>query len=595
MILTLAQLNPTIAKIEENCVEITKIIEKNPDTELFVFPECALSGYKPLDYLYYDNFFKRQEEALRHVQSSLQDNQACVLGLPTRENLSYDEQRNAEDFGAQYEAFFYPYLNRQTVLYNTALYFNSKKILGAQHKRVLPRNDVFFEPRYFKTGIHTHKFMCGNLSFCILICEDLWTPIVKGMPGHDILLHRPDLILVVSASPYELGKKKKRYWLAEKLVRATGASLLFCNIAGANDEIIFDGSSFMLSSSAALMKELAHCEVDSATLQVQNALGVVEGEAFKKNRIPQVDSIHGERSHSEREPAFPQHLNTRPMVEDHAEDLVTALCMGLRDYLIKSRLPLRAHLGISGGIDSAVVAALACRSLGPKNVCGLLLPSQYTSQQSWEDATLLMQNLGISRQLLSIEQTYDVAMQSLATLFDGKQRDSTEENLQARIRGMLLMAYANKFHSVLLTTGNKSELAVGYATLYGDMCGAINIIGDLFKTEIYGIAAYLNRDRELIPKRILQKAPSAELRENQKDQDTLPPYETLDSILYQFICEFKSPEHLIAQSGFDEKTVRKVWKLYQAAEFKRYQAPPILKVSTRAFGRGRFVPLVAEY
>ncbi len=608
MILTIAQLNPIIADIEGNTAQVQEVIKRHQDSDMFVFPECVISGYNPLDYLYYNTFFKRQDRALLKIQKTLRETQSCVLGLPRLPQQDGELSRNDkgthkdesdgahkdESDGAHTTAQpMYPYLHHTMGAFNSAVFLDSRGIVGVQHKRLLPRDDIFFETRYFQSATKTRLFSYREFRFAVLICEDLWGPIMPGNPGYDLLLLQPDFIVVINASPYELGKKDKRRFVAKNLVQKAKCPLFFCNMLGANDEIIFDGSSFALHATAKLAVELAHGKPDSVSLRVLRSQKTVSGKRTSIDVLnkDEATSKTAEKTSKRRERAV---LLTQGKVKEETEEVVESLELGLRDYLKKSGLSMDVHLGISGGIDSAVVAAIACRSLGSEHVRGILLPSRYTSKQSWKDACELMDNLKMKKEVISIDEQYEQTLQTLQPILAGSKADSTEENLQSRIRGLFLMAYANKRSSSLLTTGNKSELAVGYATLYGDMCGALNIIGDIYKTEIYAVAQFLNNEQEIIPKSILFKEPSAELRENQKDKDSLPPYELLDEILYQFVEEQKSLEYLVSQGDYDEQILQQVWNLYVRSEFKRYQAPPILKISARSFGRGRFVPLVAK-
>ena len=602
---TISQLNPTIGNVEENTTLVMNVISQNPETNVFIFPECMLSGYLPLDALYYDSFFERLNSAMYRIQQSLGDTQHCVLGTLYKEKHNVNNAINSHSIQdhsmaynsaiQDYQSCFYSYISHANI-YNSAFYFHKHEIVGIQHKRLLPHKDIFFEQRYFQEGTKNKLFHYNDISFAVLICEDLWGPIAPGYPTYDMLQLQPDIIIVISASPYEIEKKDKRIALAKMLSQKNESPLIFCNMVGANDEIIFDGSSFVLTKDAQLLHQLLHCKQDNMNVyffQDKNNNKIISTQKDIHDLPCSVRNDIAKNSHLAT--SYEQIFISKTSLLQNIEEIVDALCMGLIDFLDKSSLPRKVHLGISGGIDSAVVATLACRSIGASNVCGILLPSQYTSKESWDDALALIETLGMPHYILSIEDAYATMIDILAPIFQNTDLDSTEENLQARIRGILLMGYANKHSSVLLTTGNKSELAVGYATLYGDMCGAINIIGDLYKTQVYEVAKYLNNETTIIPQRILEKAPSAELRKNQRDDDSLPPYDILDELLYLFINEYKSLEYVLSLSKYEEHMVKKVWKLYQTSEFKRYQAPPILKVSSCAFGRGRFVPLVAQF
>ncbi|XP_060085065.1 glutamine-dependent NAD(+) synthetase-like [Ylistrum balloti] len=609
MRITFAQTNPTIASIEENSVAISKIIAKHSSTDLFIFPELAVTGYKPLDFLYMDSFFDRISNAVAAIQASLHEEASLIIGLPyLSSGKRSGKQPQKEDLSAEHclqDTFFLSQQRTETV-FNIAMYCSRAKQEGMQAKRALPSYDVFFERRYFEAAHTTKVFSCHGMRFCVLICEDLWSPMEPGHPVYDACSLALDFIVVISASPYQIQKEEKRKELARVLSTTAQCPLIYCNMVGGNDELVFDGNSFVLSDKGITLMQLSHCSVDVGSLVLRKEQGsvVLHPEASEttgivtQNTTAEVRTHTGElRSYEGACSSLEQRTNSTiassyySKQEDLAR-LVPVLELGLRDYLLKLQLPLQVHLGISGGIDSAVVAYLAAKSIGPERVCGIMLPSQYTSSESWEDALQLIERLQIKKYIVSISEITACIEKHITDVFPPSPRGVSEENIQARVRGLILMAYSNKYASTLLTTGNKSELAVGYATLYGDMCGTLNIIGDLYKTEVFHLAEHINSTKEHIPRRILHKAPSAELRENQTDQDSLPPYSVLDDILYAFINEYKSPEQLIHEGKHAPAVIQNIWQLYCKAEFKRRQAAPIIKVSSTAFGRGRFVPLV---
>jgi NAD+ synthase (glutamine-hydrolysing) len=394
----------------------------------------------------------------------------------------------------------------------------------------------------------------------IAICEDIWWETDQQGAFHypvdpvkELLDQGATVILSPSASPFYSGKLEIRYRLLSGIAKSSGVPAVYVNMVGGNDSLIFDGRSFVTSPEGSLAFIGAAFQEQLAFVDTENLTAAA--------------SVHADRY----------------------EEIEQALVLGIRDYLDKCGFQ-RVHVGLSGGIDSSVVAALAVKAVGPENVELFALPSRYSSEGSREDAQLLAENLGVKLQSLSIEGMFQAGLETLAPMFRDRPADTTEENIQSRIRGLLLMAYSNKFHSLLLTTGNKSELATGYCTLYGDMCGVLAVIGDLFKTEVYALARSLNREKAVIPESILTKAPSAELRPDQTDQDSLPPYDLLDQILQLYLLQSKTLEEITA-AGFDGKLVKDVLTMVGRAEFKRRQAPPVLKVSPRAFGTGRRIPL----
>ena len=436
-------------------------------------------------------------------------------------------------------------------------------VLHTQAKTLLPTYDVFDEARWFEPADRRTVCPFAGERIGMAICEDLWwegetTPGLRYPvdPIAELLDAGASIIIAPTASPFHVGKPKTRLELFSRVGKASGVPVVYVNMVGGNDNLVFDGQSMVFSREGKLVFLGASFEEELAFVDT-------------KATCPEI-----------------------PLPEDPWAQMEGALVLGIRDYMKKCGFT-RAHLGLSGGIDSALVAALAVKALGPDKVAVFGLPSRYSSEGSVNDARELAANLGLTLKLLSIEDTFAAYLETLAPVFEGRPVDITEENIQARIRGTLLMAYSNKFNSLLLTTGNKSELAVGYCTLYGDMSGGLAVIGDLLKGQVYGLARSIQAHTPVFPEAIFTKAPSAELRPDQKDQDSLPPYDVLDAILQEYLVGNKSAD-IIAGNGFDPRLVKSVLRMVDAAEYKRRQAPPVLKVSQKAFGTGRRVPIARK-
>jgi len=537
--IAIGQINPTIGDFTGNVQKILEYIERAraQRAEIVVFPEMCVCGYPPMDLLDHDSFVEANLKSLRSIQQRAAREIGIVLGYVDRSRASSGR----------------PLVNAVSLIHNGEL-------LHTQIKSLLPTYDVFDEARYFEPAERRSTFSFKGEQIGIAICEDIWwdtdqpnVPHYPVDPVKELLDRGATVILSPSASPFYAGKLEVRYRLLSAIGKSSGVPVVYVNTVGGNDSLIFDGRSMVTRADGALSfvgagfaEQLA--VVDTADLGALPALKV-----------------------------------------DRYEEIEQALVLGIRDYLDKCGFR-RVHVGLSGGIDSSIVAVLAARAVGPENVTVFALPSRYSSEGSREDAERLAANLGVSLRNLSIEAIFRAGLQTLEPLFGNRSPDTTEENLQSRIRGLLLMAVSNKLHSLLLTTGNKSELATGYCTLYGDMCGVLAVIGDLFKTEVYALARHLNRHGEVIPESVITKAPSAELKPDQTDQDSLPPYETLDGILHLYLLESKTLEQITA-AGFEVELVREVLNMVGRAEFKRRQAPPVLKVSPRAFGTGRRIPI----
>lgn len=543
MKIALAQIDAHIGNFEGNVERMLRAVEeaKTQSADIVVFPELSTCGYPPRDFLDFDDFVHLAEDAVQRMAQAAQGI-AIVIGSPTRNPVPEGKD-----------------------LFNSAYFLADGQVRFVQHKALLPTYDVFDEYRYFEPATEFKILEYKGKRIAVTICEDIWNignenPLYTVCPLDEVAPLRPDLIINLSASPFNYAHSHGRIHVVKANVLRYGIPMFYVNQVGAQTELIFDGGSLIVAPGGEVFDELPYFEECVRTYDFDEVMqGGGRGEQTKeKYRL-----IHD------------------------------ALLLGLRDYFGKLGLK-QAVIGLSGGIDSAVTAALAVRALGPENVRGVLMPSPFSSGHSVEDARRLAENLGIRYDIVPIAGVYESYLQTLEPHFEGKPFDLTEENLQARIRGMILMAFSNKFGPIVLNTSNKSEAAVGYGTLYGDMCGGLSVIGDVYKTEVYALAEYINKDDEVIPKNSIVKPPSAELRPDQKDSDSLPEYDILDRILYQYIECLQSPQDLIAM-GFEEALVRRVLRLVNINEFKRYQTPPILRVSGKAFGMGRRMPIVGKY
>jgi NAD+ synthase (glutamine-hydrolysing) len=551
MRISAAQINSTIGDFSGNREKIlafSKNARNKEGADLVLFPELAICGYPPMDLLDQDCFVELNIRSLRILRRELPSGIAVGVGYVDR-NPSPRGKSLVNAFG---------------VILDGELVFE-------QVKTLLPTYDVFDEARNFEPASRWPHFDYKGERIGIAICEDVWrdteTPGTKYAkdPVRRLLDRGISLLAVPSASPYYAAKHRERLELAEKITRRNGISIAYINAVGANDSIIFDGRSFFMDKNAGVKNAASFAE-DLITLELDES------------------GSSAARAHS----------GGRPVSEE-LDTIEDALVMGIREYMRKCGFT-RAHLGLSGGIDSALVAYLAVRSVGKDNVVTISMPSRFSSRGSMDDAAELAANLGCRYEILPIEPVFTAFLSSLEGLFEGRPFDIAEENLQARIRGSLLMAFSNKWQSILLTTGNKSELAMGYCTLYGDMNGALGPIGDLFKTEVFALCRRINekslaeRGKAVIPQAILEKPPSAELRPNQKDEDSLPPYDELDEILKLYLFNNLSADE-IGKFGKDKDLAASIITAVARAEFKRRQAPPVLKVSPRAFGMGRRMPI----
>jgi len=536
----LAQINTTVGDFAGNAAKILAAYRDlvSRGAELVITPELSITGYPPLDLIFAGEFVERNMIELSKLHASI-GKVPLVLGFI---------DRNTSGHGKPF--------------FNAAAFLESGKAPQIIHKRLLPTYDVFDEARYFEPGSASAPIQYAGRSLGITICEDLWTPeflpgsLYRVDPPADLVSAGADILINLSASPFQYGKPAHRPQMLSHQAKRFKTPLYYCNSVGGNDQLVFDGHSLVISADGTRCEELAGFAEESAVIG---------------------------------DPSTALSLNRR----DDLGELYQALVLGLRDYFQKCGFQ-SAVLGLSGGIDSALTAVLAVEALGKENVTGAAMPGPYSSEGSVRDAKLLAETLGIKCFNLPITPAYEVIVRGLQGVFTNKAEDATEENLQARLRGVTMMALSNKFGSLLLTTGNKSELAVGYCTLYGDMCGGLAVISDLPKTLVYELSRWINRDREIIPVSTIEKPPSAELRPDQTDQDSLPPYDLLDAILALYVEE-NLPLREIVSRGYDESLVRRITGMVDRNEYKREQAAPGLKVTGRAFGMGRRLPLAQRY
>jgi NAD+ synthase (glutamine-hydrolysing) len=550
--IALAQLNPTIGDITGNATQIVEIAQQavNNGANLLLTPELSLCGYPPKDLLLNLSFVEFMENKLQELAGKLPSELTVLVGTVTiNEKATIQGEKS---------------------LYNSIALITENQVKSYFHKRLLPTYDVFDEDRYFESGKDTNYFMLNNLKIGVTVCEDLWNDDqfwgqrnYEINPIEELAQINPDLMINLSASPYTVGKQKIRESMLSHAARRYQIPFIYANQVGSNDDLIFDGNSVGLNKQGDVICRAKSFQTDLVFMDFEQA------------------------NHS----LFSNSINK--LTDTQEEEIYSALVLGVRDYARKCGFN-KAILGLSGGIDSSLVAVIAAEALGKNNVLGVLMPSPYSSDHSIKDAEDLVKNLGINSQLLPIGEIMQSYDQLLEPLFSGTEFGVAEENLQSRIRGNLLMAIANKFGYLLLSTGNKSEMAVGYCTLYGDMNGGLAVIADVPKTRVFSLCKWLNRDQEIIPHNVLIKPPSAELKPNQVDQDSLPPYEILDDILEQFVTKHKSAQQII-KSGHEPDTVNKVIKLISRAEFKRKQAPPGLKITDRAFGTGWRMPIASRW
>jgi NAD+ synthase (glutamine-hydrolysing) len=570
MKIAIAQQNYHIGNFEDNTRKIMGAIQyaKSRKADLVVFSELSICGYPPRDFLEFDDFITECYKAIDIIKEQA-DTIGVIVGAP---------QRNPSKEGKD--------------LFNAAWLLYDKKIAGVAHKTLLPNYDVFDEYRYFEPGYEWNVIAFKGKKIALTVCEDIWNlgdnPLYRICPMDALVQQHPDLMVNISASPFDYDHEEDRKEIVRANVLKYGLPMFYCNAVGSQTEIVFDGGSMVMDASGHVVKEMKYFEEDFAIVNLDE----IETHKGKRGRtmkaIPEFDKEMRVSKLNDPERII-EYLTSDKSIGEIKE----ALLLGIRDYFRKMGFT-KAILGSSGGIDSAVTLALACKALGRENVRAVLMPSEFSTGHSVSDAEQLSRNLGNPYDILPIKDIYETFLHTLKPVFGDLPFSLAEENIQSRSRGNLLMSIANKFGYILLNTSNKSELATGYGTLYGDMAGGLSVLGDVYKTQVYALANYLNRNGEIIPENIITKAPSAELRPNQKDSDSLPDYPLLDKVLYQYIENRKGPKEIIAM-GIDEALVRRVLKLVNTNEYKRNQFCPIIRVSSKAFGVGRRVPIVGKY
>jgi len=541
MKIAIAQLNFHIGNFELNTRKIIDAIHqaKSEKADLVVFAELAVCGYPPRDFLEFSEFIDSCNQSITKIAGEC-IGIAAVVGAPSL---------NPEVAGKN--------------LYNSAYFLENGKVQYIQHKSLLPNYDVFDEYRYFEPNRTFEIVEFKNKRIALTICEDIWNvdpdPLYVLKPMEELIKLNPDLLINIAASPFHYAQHETRKQILETNAKEYHLPVVYVNHVGAQTELIFDGGSMVLDRNGKTLLQLPFFEENISYFNTEEdcqPLSDIE-------------------------------------VTSKTERIYSALVMGIRDYFHKMGFA-KAILGLSGGIDSALVLVLAAEALGKENVLAVLLPSQFSSEHSVTDAMQLVENLGCHYEKISIETAFQHINTLLKPVFKDQPFNITEENIQARLRALLLMAVSNKFGYILLNTSNKSEAAVGYGTLYGDMCGGLSVLGDVYKTQVYELAALINKNKEVIPLNTITKPPSAELRPDQKDCDSLPDYAILDEILYKYIEQKNGPKELISM-GYDPDMVHRILKLVNTSEYKRYQTPPILRVSPKAFGMGRRMPIVGKY
>ena len=600
----LAQQNYHIGNFEENARKIIDGIAKAKaaGADLVMFSELCVCGYPPRDFVEFEDFINQCYETIDNIREHA-DDVGVLIGSPAR-----NPQKEGKD------------------LFNAVFLLHEKQIKAEIHKTLLPTYDVFDENRYFEPAFDWKCINFKGKKLAVTICEDIWNlgdnPLYRITPMEKLIGENPDVMLNLSASPYNYAADIVRRSIMEAHTLKYGLPMLYCNAVGSQTEIVFDGGSLIYNANGELVKEMKYFEEDYYLAEVALREKNIVSTAFQKTSrtqlvesselqnpstiaISKVSEMVASHNGDGREGAIRKYYYSPAEVgkdsdiikyltdEKNIQEIHDALILGIRDYFSKMGFS-KATLGSSGGIDSAVVQALAVEALGKENVHVLLMPSQYSSSHSVTDAEQLSQNLGNRYDVVAIKDVYESFIDSLKPIFKDLPFSIAEENIQSRTRGNLLMALANKFGYILLNTSNKSELATGYGTLYGDMAGGLSVLGDLYKTQVYALARYLNKNKEIIPNNILTKEPSAELRPNQKDSDSLPDYPILDRVLYQYIELRQGPKEIIAQ-GYDAALVKRILKLVNTNEYKRNQFCPIIRVSSKAFGVGRRLPIVAKY
>ncbi|HEX3933679.1 MAG TPA: NAD+ synthase [Puia sp.] len=609
MKIAIAQQNYHVGNFEANTRKILEGIDqaKSAGADLVVFTELSVCGYPPRDFLEFEDFIAQSDAAIDRIREHA-DTIGVIVGAPAR-----NPAREGKD------------------LFNAAWLLYEKEIKGVAHKTCLPNYDVFDEYRYFEPAYEWKVIPFKGKKIALTICEDIWNlgdnPLYRVCPMDQLIRQHPDLMINISASPFDYDHDEDRKEVVRQNVLKYHLPMYYCNAVGSQTEIVFDGGSVVYDAKGNLVRELNYFEEDFAVVAIPHPVPplfeeLLPGLSVAVNRdneedgpetltaIPgapektQTPPDEGWRPVTTSQQLFdkdmrvsklndPERIHEYLVDEKNIKQIRKALILGIRDYFFKMGFS-KAIIASSGGVDSAVTLALACEALGPSNVRAILLPSRYSSSHSVSDAEQLSRNLGNPYDIIPIREVYEALLHTLEPVFRDTSFGLAEENLQSRTRGNIVMGLANKFGYVMLNTSNKSELSTGYGTLYGDMAGGLSVLGDVYKGQVYALAREINRDGAVIPENILVKAPSAELRPGQKDSDSLPEYEILDKVLYQYIERRQGPGEIVAM-GIDEAIVNRILRLVNTSEYKRNQFCPIIRVSCKAFGVGRRLPIVAKY
>ncbi len=568
--IALAQINAMVGDIDGNVRKIEAGLQRarNVGADLVLFPELSVTGYPPEDLLLKPAFLNANVEATRGLANAARGLTAIVGFV---------------DFGDD--------------VYNAAAVFHDGRWVHTYHKHYLPNYGVFDEDRYFQGAGQVHVLRRGDLTFGVSICEDIWYP--AGPPEAQALQGGARLLVNISASPYHAGKGRSREQMLSTRATDNAAVVVFCNLVGGQDELVFDGGSVIVNERGEVIARGAQFVEDFVVADIDTT-AVFRWRLHDPRRrkavaspLPTVELPMPVTPEPPHRPAISAHL-VEPLPD--LEEIYSALVLGTRDYVRKNGFQ-KVVIGLSGGIDSSLVACIAADALGPENVTGVSMPSRYTAEMSNDDAAILARNLGIRYMTIPIEPVFESYLETLARPFAGRERDVTEENIQARIRGNFLMALSNKFGWMVLTTGNKSEMSVGYATLYGDMAGGYAVLKDVLKGLVYDLSRWRNAQGEspVIPERVLTRPPSAELRPDQKDSDSLPPYDVLDPVLKAYVEEDQSPEEIVAALNVPTTVVMRIVRMVDRAEYKRRQAPPGVRITVRAFGKDRRLPITQDF
>jgi NAD+ synthase (glutamine-hydrolysing) len=558
----IAQQNYHIGNFEYNIQKIISAIEtaKAAGGDLILFSEMSVCGYPARDFVEFNDFISKCYDAIDRIKIHA-DTIGVLIGSPAKNQFQKGKS-----------------------LFNAAFFLHEQTIKAEIHKTLLPTYDVFDEYRYFEPAYEWKTVLFKGKRLAITICEDIWNlgdnPLYRICPMDKLMEHQPQLMINISASPFDYNHEEDRKAVVRQNVLKYGLPMIYCNAVGAQTEIVFDGGSLVYDGKGNLIKELNFFEEDYFLAEVSEYDVATSSSFFDKNTP--------ERTNPKPQEVVPFLTN-----ENNISQIYQALLLGIKDYFTKMGFT-KAIIGSSGGIDSAVTLAIACEALGKENVFALLMPSPFSSDHSVTDAVELSQNLGNAYEKIPINEIYKATLQSLSPIFKNLPFGLAEENMQSRTRGNLLMSVANKMGYILLNTSNKSELATGYGTLYGDMAGGLSVLGDVYKMQVFALANYINRNKTIIPTNIITKPPSAELRPEQKDSDSLPDYAILDQLLFQYIEQRKGFNEIVA-AGCEEKLVKRVLHLVNSNEYKRNQFCPIIRVSAKAFGVGRRLPIVAMY